>query len=69
MFIVGAAPFINGAKKMLIVGAAPFINGCTVYKQAPQLSADSWCSTVYKWCKLIVGAQNMYITAQKMSEN
>ena len=68
MFIVGAAPFINGAKKMLIVGAAPFINGCTVYKRAPQLSADSWCSTVYKWCKLILGAQHIYCGCVKSVE-
>ena len=53
-------------KKMLIVGAAPFINGCTVYKWAPQLSADSWCSTVYKRCKLIVGAQHIF-TEQRMA--
>ena len=59
MFIVGAAPFINGAKKMLIADAAPFINGYTVYKWVPQLSADSRCSTIYKWCKLIVGAQHI----------
>ena len=59
MFIVGAAPFIKGAKKMLIVGAALFINGCTVYKRVLQLSADSCCSTVYKRCKLIVGAQHL----------
>ena len=31
MFIVGAALFINSAKKiMFIVGAAPFINGRTI---------------------------------------
>ena len=49
MFIVGAALFINGAIKMLIVGAALFIYGCTVYKWAPYLSADSWCSTIDSW--------------------
>ena len=54
MFIVSAAPFINGAKNYVDSWC------CTVYKWAPQLSADSWCSTVYKRWKLIVGAQHIY---------
>ena len=31
-FIVGAAPFISGAKNMLIVGAALFMNGRSNYE-------------------------------------
>ena len=57
MLIVGAALFINSAKKMLIVGAAPFINRRT---NCQHENVDSWCSTVYKRCKLIVGAQHMH---------
>ena len=59
MLIVGAALFINSAKIMLIVGAAPFINGCT---NCQHENVDSWCSTVYKRCKLIVGAQHIHIS-------
>ena len=64
MFIVGAALFIYiyiyiCKIYMLINGAAPFINGCPVYKWASHLSADKWCSTVYKWCKFINGAQHI----------
>ena len=58
MFTVSAAPWCK--KYMLIIGAAPFINGHPIYKWMPQLSADSWCSTIYKWCKLINGAQHKY---------
>ena len=46
---------IVGARSMLIVGAAPFINGRT---NCQHENVDSWCSTVYKRCKLIVGAQH-----------
>ena len=56
MLIVGAALFINSAKIMLIVGAALFINGRT---NCQHENVDSWCSTVYKRCKLIVGAQQI----------
>ena len=46
MFIVGAAPFINGSKNMLIVGAAPFINGCPNYQlivgAVPFINGASW---------------------------
>ena len=35
------------------VGAAPS------YKWAPQVLAGSWYSTIYKWCKFIVGAQHI----------
>ena len=45
---------------MLIIGAALFINGHPIYKWTPHLSADSWCSTVYKRCKLINGTQHIY---------
>ena len=48
---------IVGARSMLIVGAAPFINGRTNYQHE---DVDSWCSTVYKWCTLIVGGQHIY---------
>ena len=51
MLIVSAALFINSRKIMLIVGAALFINGRT---NCPHENVDSWCSTIYKWCKLIV---------------
>ena len=50
---------IVGARSMLIVGAAPFINGCTNYQHE---NVDSWCSTVYKRCMLIVGAQHFHLT-------
>ena len=46
---------IVGARSMLIVGAALFINGRTNYQHE---NVDSWCSTIYKWCMLIVGAQH-----------
>ena len=45
-----------GAKNVLIVGATPFINGCTNYQHE---NVDSWCSTIYKWYMLIVGAQHL----------
>ena len=48
---------IVGARSMLIVGAAPFINGCTNYQHE---NVDSWCSTIYKQCMLIVGAQHTH---------
>ena len=38
----------------------PQLSTCTIYKRVPLLSADSWCSTVYKRCKLIVGAQHIF---------
>ena len=57
MLIVGAALFINSAKNMLIIGAAPFINGHT---NCQHENVDSWCSTVYKQCMLIVWAQQIY---------
>ena len=46
---------------MLINGVAPFINGRPIYKWVPHLSADKWCSTVYKRCKFINGAQHIII--------
>ena len=48
---------IVGARSMLIVGAAPFINGHTNYQHE---NVDSWCSTIYKRCMLIVGAQHIH---------
>ena len=41
---------------MLIVGAAPFINGRPNYQHK---NVDSWCSTIYKQCRLIDGAQQI----------
>ena len=39
---------------LLIVGAALFMNSA-------KMAADSWCSTVYKWCQFIVGAQHIFL--------
>ena len=46
MFIVSAAPFINGTKNMLIDDAALFINGCPNYQlivgAVPFINGASW---------------------------